>query len=81
MTQVLSTQQLAGVMVHTYPFLPILVRMLDAIAARSGVHDLVIPPAAPENLEELAAGWGQFEAYVATIETQIWHDYVPLNML
>ena len=55
--------------------------MLDAIAARSGVHDLVIPPAALENLEELAAGWGQFEAYVATIETQIWHDYVPLNML
>ena len=79
-TQVLSTQQLAGLMVHTYPFLPILVKMLDAVAARGGMHDLVIPPAALEDPEQLAADWGQFKAYVARIETQIWHDYVPLNM-
>ena len=79
-TQVLSTQQLAGLMVHTYPFLPILVRMLDAVAARCGMHDLVIPPTALGDPEQLAADWGLLEAYVARIETQIWHDYVPLNM-
>ena len=65
-------------MVHTYPFLPILVRLLDAVAAR---NDFVNPPAALGNPEQDAADWGQFEAYVTRIESQIWHDYVPLNML
>lgn len=70
-------------MVHAYPFLPILVKMLDTVAARGGIHDLDIPPAALEDpvSEQLAADWGQFEAYVARITTQIWHDYVPLNIL
>lgn len=76
--QVLSTQQLAGVMVHAYPFLPILVKTLDAVAARGGVQDLSIPLACLEDPEQLTAEWGKFEAYVARIKTQVWHDYVPL---
>lgn len=76
--QVLSTQQVAGVMVHAYPFLPILVKTLDAVAARGGVQDLRTLPAVFGDPEQLAAEWGQFEAYVARIQTQVWHDYVPL---
>lgn len=76
--QVLSTQQLAGVMVHAYPFLPILVKTLDAVAARGGEQELSILPGGLQDPEQLAAEWGQFEAYVARIQTQVWHDYVPL---
>lgn len=65
-------------MVHAYPFLPMLVKTLDAVAARGGVQDLNIPPAVLEDPEQLAVEWGKFEAYVAKIQTQVWHDYVPL---
>ena len=77
-TQVLSTQQVAGIMVHAYPFLPILAKTLDAVAARGSIQDLSILSAGLEDPEQLAAEWGQFEAYVAKIQTRVWHDYVPL---
>ena len=79
--QVLTTQQLAGIMVHVYPFLPVLDKTLGAVAARGGVYGMDIPPAALEDLQQIAAEWGQFEAYVAHVTAQVWHDYMPFRLV
>lgn len=79
--QVLMTQQLAGIMVHAYPFLPVMDKTLAAIAARGGVHCMTIPPEALEDSQRTVAEWGQFEAYVANVTTQVGHDYVPFRLV
>ena len=80
-TQVSTTEQVGRIMVHVYPFLPLLDKTLGAAASRGGVHHKDIPPAALENPEQFAAEWGQLEAYVAKATTQVCHEYVPLGAL
>lgn len=77
--QILTTQQLAGIIVHGYPFLPIMDKVLGAAAARGGEYSTTISAAALSNTEQVAAEWRQFEAYVSKIATKVWHEYVPLG--
>ncbi len=75
--QVFSTLQLANIVVHCYPYLPSMERLLETVAVtREG-------PAADSstNLQgenEQAAEWTAFSEYVALLAVNVHHEYVPL---
>ena len=78
--QVFSTLQLANIVVHCYPYLPSMERLLETVAVTRGG-----PAAAAgssSNLqgenEQTAAEWTAFSEYVDLLAVNVHHEFVPL---
>ena len=74
--QVLSTKQLAEMMVHCYPYMPSMEPFIHSLAAGSGY-----PPkeeiVAAAQTNQMATEWRQFNEYAKYAATDIFHDHVP----
>jgi len=76
--QVFSTLQLANIVVHCYPYLPSMERLLETVAVTRG------GPAAgsSSNLqgenEQTVAEWTAFSEYVALLAVNVHHEHFPL---
>lgn len=77
MPQVLSTRQLADVVVHSYPYMCIMETLLDTIATQLGYpskDDIT----ASAHLDSMAAEWKLFGSYARFIGSHHSHDYLQL---
>lgn len=74
--QVFSTLQLAKVIVHCYPYLPSMERLLEAVAVRESAAGLSANLQV-EN-EQALAEWTAFSEYVALLAINTYHDHFPL---
>ena len=80
--QVMSSKQLALVMVHAYPYMPILETLLDTLAVSEGYpsHEEVV---ASSPADPMTAAWKDFDAYAMYIHKNMFCEersvYVPLS--
>ena len=74
--QVLTTKQLAEMMVHCYPYMPVMEPFMHSLAADMGYpsKEEIIAGA---QTRPMAAEWQQFNAYAKLAASEIFHDYVP----
>lgn len=78
MSQVFSTLQLANIVVHCYPYLPSMERLLETVAVtRRGPAAASSSNLQGEN-EQTAAEWTAFSEYVALLAVNARHEHVPL---
>lgn len=82
LVQTLSTKQLCLVMVHAYPYMPILEPFLDTLAANEGFPDNRDVVALAQS-DDMAAEWKDFDAYAMYIHTNMFRPerspYIPLK--
>ena len=75
--QILSTRQLADVVVHSYPYMPIMETLVDTIASQCGYpskEDIQ----ASAHLDPMVKEWQLFSSYARFIGTQDCHNYIQL---
>lgn len=78
----MSSKQLSLVMVHAYPYMPILEPLLDTLAVKEGYpsHDEVVA-SAKDN--PMTAAWRDFDTYAMFIHQNMFCEeravYVPLS--
>jgi len=75
MLQVLTTKQLAEMMVHCYPYMPSMEPFIHSLAVEAGYpvkEDIV----AAAQTNHMATEWKQFNEYAKYAATQLFHDHV-----
>ena len=75
--QLLSTRQLADIIVHSYPYMPMAEVLLDTIAAQSGYPSQREIEAAAHH-DSMAADWELFGQYAKFIASQQSHNYLQM---
>ena len=76
--QVLTTKQLAEMMVHCYPYCPVLEPFLDSLAAELGMPGKEEVVAAAQT-HPMTDEWKQFTQYAKLAASDIFHDYLPFR--
>lgn len=75
--QLLTTKQLADIIVHSYPYMPMTEILLDTIAAQAGY------PSQQQielnaHLDPMTADWESFGKYAQFIASQQSHSYLQM---
>lgn len=76
--QVLTTKQLAEMMVHCYPYMPVMEPFLHSLAAdlgQPGKEEVV----AAAQTHPMTDEWKQFTQYAKLAASDIFHDYLPFR--
>ncbi len=76
--QVLSTLQLANIVVHCYPYLPSMERLLEIVAVTRGGPAAASSSNLQGENEQTVAEWTAFSEYVALLAVNTYHDHFPL---
>ena len=74
--QVLTTKQLAEMMVHCYPYMPSMEPFIHSLAAETGYpnkEDVV----AVAQTNHMTTEWQQFNEYAKHAASGIFHEHVP----
>lgn len=74
--QVLTTKQLAEMMVHCYPYMPVMEPFMHSLAADIGdpSKEEIVAAAQTHPME---TEWKQFNAYAKLAASSIFHNYLP----
>ena len=73
--QVLTTKQLAEMMVHCYPYMPSMEPFIHSLAAEAG-HPPKEDIVAAAQTNHMASEWRQFNEYAKYAATDIFHEHV-----
>ena len=73
----LTTKQLAEMMVHCYPYMPSMEPFIHSIAAETG-HPSKEEVVAAAQTNHMNNEWRQFNEYAKYAATDIFHDHVAL---
>ena len=76
--QVLTTKQLAEMMVHCYPYMPVMEPFLHSLAAKVG-HPDQEEVVATAQTHPMTEEWKQFNQYAKLAASDIFHDYLPIK--
>ncbi len=76
--QVFSTLQLANIVVHCYPYLPSMERLLEIVAVTRGGPAAASSSNLQGENEQKVAEWTAFSEYVALLAVNTYHDHFPL---
>ncbi|KAL3135585.1 hypothetical protein ABBQ38_006065 [Trebouxia sp. C0009 RCD-2024] len=73
---VLTTKQLAEMMVHCYPYVPSMEAFIHSVAAEEG-HPSMDDVVAAAQTNHMEAEWRQFNEYAKYAASDIFHDHLP----
>ena len=73
--QVLTTKQLAEMMVHCYPYMPSMEPFIHSVATETG-HPSKEDIIAAAQTNHMDSEWRQFNEYAKYAATDIFHDHV-----
>lgn len=76
MLQVLTTKQLAEMMVHCYPYMPSMEPFIHNLAAETG-YPIKEDVVAAAQTNHMTTEWRQFSEYAKYAATEIFHEHVP----
>ena len=76
--QVLTTKQLAEMLVHCYPYVPSMEAFIHSVAAEEG-HFSKEDVVAAAQTNHMDAEWRQFCEYAKYTATDIFHDHLPFR--
>lgn len=74
--QVLTTKQLAEMIVHCYPYMPGMEPFVHTVAAEAG-HPSKEDITAAAQTNHMDSEWRQFNEYAKYAASDIFHDHVP----
>ena len=74
--QVLTTKQLAEMMVHCYPYMPVMEPFMHSLAADMGYPSKEEIVGAAQT-HPMASDWKQFNEYAKYAASEIFHSYLP----
>ncbi len=78
MLQILTTRQLADVVVHSYPYMPMMETLFDTIASQYG-YPSKDDIRASAHLDPMITAWQLFSSYAKFIASQkLSHNYIQL---
>lgn len=75
-SQVLTTKQLAEMMVHCYPYMPVMEPFMHSLAADVGYPSKEEIVAAAQT-HPMETEWKQFNEYAKLAASRIFHNYLP----